>query len=727
MITIPSITLDFNNVCTLIATLSGVISAYLAYRTNEQARKEKKSQRILKKNFGSELFGKETIQRSTYCYVEPNCTDIDPTLEAEPKNLFIVKGNLFSVLDDYLLQEIPTNDAIHHILILADSGMGKTSLLLNYYAYNQKKSKRKRQRIALVPLGIPNIDEYINKINNKENTVIFLDAFDEDTKAINNHQGRLSSLMTNCSQFRRVVITCRTQFFPSDEEIPKEPGIVKVGPLKAGEKGMYIFNKLYLSPLSDVQVDEYLKIRFKWKRKKQNKAKLLIKKIPNLKVRPMLLANIPDLIESGQKDMQYTYQLYEVMVDNWLEREKRWVNNKEDLRQFSEMLAFDIYINRKKRGSEKIPINELSVLAKEWNIQLEGWQLTGRSLLNRDAEGNYKFAHRSIMEFLFVVHFFKMKFEERSFIKWTDQQKKFSTESLKLKNDNDFSKVDFSDTNLAEIDFNNVNLISINFIGANLKNAKGLPEWVVKGLDNEGIYSQYRLVEAIKQGFNNLSGANLLEANLTNIKLTNVNLENTCLLNAKGIPEWVVKGLDNKGIYSQERLVEAIKKGFNNLSGANLLEANLTNIKLTNVNLENTCLLNAKGLPEWVVKGLDNEGTYSQERLVESIKQGFNNLSGANLTNSDLSQRVNLHLTNVDLQTANFNLTKADLSGANISGADLSGANLSGANISGADLTGTNFSETNLEYANLKDAKGLPGWVEKRMDENGFYLKLEGK
>lgn len=126
----------------------------------------------------------------------------------------------------------------------------------------------------------------------------------------------------------------------------------------------------------------------------------LVRAVPLLTVRPMLLAYIPDLLASGAQ-VRRSFELYEAMVDSWLERESRWVK-KESLREFSEHLAMDLYCNRERRGAERIPTDELSRLAAQWAILLESWQLTGRSLLNRDAAGNYKFAHRSIMEFLFV-------------------------------------------------------------------------------------------------------------------------------------------------------------------------------------------------------------------------------------------------------------------------------------------------------------------------------------
>jgi hypothetical protein len=118
----------------------------------------------------------------------------------------------------------------------------------------------------------------------------------------------------------------------------------------------------------------------------------------------MILAHVEDLVDTD-RNFDYRFQIYEEMVNAWLEREKGLVENKDALRDFSERLAVDLFVNRRARGQERIAEAELKPLAEQYGIQLEAWQLRGRSLLNRDAVGNYKFAHRSIMEYLFIRRF----------------------------------------------------------------------------------------------------------------------------------------------------------------------------------------------------------------------------------------------------------------------------------------------------------------------------------
>jgi hypothetical protein len=182
--------------------------------------------KLLKQKLSTEFYPSEVIENSTLYYICPDCSIDDPTNSHEDQHVEAKRRNLFDVINDYLSKE----SRYRHILLLADSGMGKTSFVLNYYVYNHHLQRHNRQKLVIMPLNIPDADGYIKNIKDKQNTVIFLDTFDEDIKAIENMRKRLYEIIQICYQFKRVLITCRTQFFPKDIDIPINTGVIKTGP-----------------------------------------------------------------------------------------------------------------------------------------------------------------------------------------------------------------------------------------------------------------------------------------------------------------------------------------------------------------------------------------------------------------------------------------------------------------------------------------------------------------
>jgi hypothetical protein len=355
----------------------------------------------LQKYLGS-IFTKPELEKAIRYYVAPMSQDVDPAGGEEPRLVLAVRQKLFDVIDRALFEKTE----FRYIILLADSGMGKTSALINYSARHLRRW-RGPFKIAIVPLGTPDADTRIQVLEDQENTVLFLDAFDEDTLAIADHAERLRMLLELTKKFHNVLITCRTQFFPKDEELPRRTGIIRVSARAAGEPAEYLFHKIYLSPFSDKEIARYIRRRYPfWFRARRRKAYQLATRIPNLSVRPMLLVHLDDLIFTDI-EFEYSYQLYEEMVTAWIEREKGFILDERVLREFSERLAVDLYTKRVARGGERIVSEEIAALSAEWGIPLESWSLTGRSLLNRDGEGQYKFAHRSIMEYLFVYRMLK--------------------------------------------------------------------------------------------------------------------------------------------------------------------------------------------------------------------------------------------------------------------------------------------------------------------------------
>jgi hypothetical protein len=308
----------------------------------------------------AKLYTREDIERATTFYIPPNCQQVDPAGGEESRLLAPVQEDLFKAVDRLLAS--PSD--YKYIILLADSGMGKTSFVLNYYAYHWRHwRKRRRFDLAVVPLGTPKADELIKAVSNPADTVLFLDAFDEDTHAIRNHLERIGKLLDLTEDFRQVLITCRTQFFRRDEEIFRETGKIRVTITGAGQPKEYFFYKLYLSPFSDEQVQAYLKKRFSiWQRQQRRAAQQIVEKIPDLIARPMLLSHIRELVQSDKK-FQYAFQIYEEMVDGWLERERGFVKDKDAMLRFSESLAVDLYMNRETRRAERVDHKQLEPLA----------------------------------------------------------------------------------------------------------------------------------------------------------------------------------------------------------------------------------------------------------------------------------------------------------------------------------------------------------------------------
>ena len=361
----------------------------------------------------------EELARATECFIEPDCQATDPTGSEDFRSVVSPREPVFKHLDN----QISRGTEEKYTMILADSGMGKTTVLLNYLARHLRKQKSSSPALRLIPLGVRDALAAVDKVKDQRNTILLLDALDEDTLAVNDHRARLGEILERTSRFHHIVITCRTQFFAKDDEIPKETGQLRIVATRAGQSKEYTFVKLYLSPFNDKQVEQYLARRFPIPfSPSRRRARLIAKQASDLTMRPMLLAHIREILSSGGFDGT-TDEIYSSMINAWIEREKHFVQPN-DLVRFSKEIALDIYVNRVERGFERVPMNLAEQIASKIGLALQPRQLRGRSLLNRDAEGNLKFAHRSIMEYLFIQKFLDNP-ASTNFVRWTDQMKRF--------------------------------------------------------------------------------------------------------------------------------------------------------------------------------------------------------------------------------------------------------------------------------------------------------------
>ena len=377
-------------------------------------------------------FDKIKVKNATKFFIPTRFQNISPTKEDEPgiSLKHVAKQFLIPKFIDEIFKGKKESDKFY--LILADSGMGKTTFLINLYMeYNSFFNFKSKYKIKLFPFGhsetIIRIKELADNHDLAKETIILLDAFDEYKDLI---PPKISDGLTQDERFRKildqifelvkdfkyVIISSRSQFFP-DEDTPYELNIPCFN-----KDGFHTLSKLYLSPFDDNEIELFLRkkygiIKF-WNAGKKRRAKQIFSKSQYLMARPMLLSYIDFLVDDNKKDYSTSFEIYETLVARWIEREakKRKHNHelrnkfKSDLLIFSQLAAEKIYESGD--YSQGISEIEAKTLCKDHGLNLEGYEITGQSLLTRDAASNWKFAHKSIYEFFLA----DKALEDESFI-----------------------------------------------------------------------------------------------------------------------------------------------------------------------------------------------------------------------------------------------------------------------------------------------------------------------
>jgi hypothetical protein len=453
-----------------------------------------RNRRILNRNL-TPYFSAIDVTNATKYYIPTKFQNVSPSNDEDPGSRYLASAK--QELIPVLMKKIFVNSMDHHnyFLILADTGMGKTTFLINLYLTYKNSFHLPWQvplkSIYLFPLGAPNILNKIANIKEKENSILLLDAFDEDVEAVKEYKTRLGKILEVVNEFAKIIITCRTQFFPSRDEEPHETGYYTYG-----DSGPIFFQKIYLSVFDNKDVERFLRKRFPlfniYNIRSYLKARKIVKKCPSLVVRPMLLTYISEFTKE-KTNFDYSYQLYEALIAKWIKREsiKRKVLEKfksserfeKLLYEFLLHLAWNIYDKSKERGgyfinsSEDFEIDGLTINELHKEV-LDDSDKKTRSLLNRDADGKYKFSHKSIFEYFLAKIVFSHEQEYYRFnFKGMDATKTFFKEMVM-----DFFKIPFQRSTKAYLDvhttaafnldddfgmyylneFSNLKLISIN-------------------------------------------------------------------------------------------------------------------------------------------------------------------------------------------------------------------------------------------------------------------------
>lgn len=368
------------------------------------------------------FFKKKEVLEYSSNFIETKFSESPPS---DYENLQKAMGDLLPTqgikwMIEYGLQDdIPTQ----YYLILADAGMGKTAFMVNLYL-RYKRNIRREFDIKLFPISHESTSDEIKNIVEKgddKKTILLLDAFDEDREASENWGLRFQQIVDLSITFRKVVITSRTQFFPDNFSEPSQFNL---------NIDLY---KFYVLPFSNPEVDLFLKRKFKRllvfpNRRKIRESKEVLAKAKDLKVRPMILSYIQDLIDSDIS-FKYTFQVYEELIFKWISRETERIQDvsireefRENLHLFSNKVAQKIFQEwRNGRKGLILFKNEIMDLSREHDINLSEVEMTSKSLLNRNSSGKHKFSHKSIFEF-FLAKEYMINEEFKSIILGLDER-----------------------------------------------------------------------------------------------------------------------------------------------------------------------------------------------------------------------------------------------------------------------------------------------------------------
>jgi WD40 repeat protein len=297
-----------------------------------------------------------------------------------------------------------------------------------------------------------------------------LDALDEDSAAIENFADRLSEIVELAGKFRAIIVTCRTQFLTDVTCIPTEIDLAETsGPMALSGCPNRTVRRLYLSPFSELQVKKYLNARFSYWHHPllRVRAGRAAQRFRDLMSRPLLLTFIQDLASSSEEP-KYSFQAYRLIVEGWLGREKRKHGSTiqlEDLLRFSEDFAVCLFAT----GRDRVLTAELQSIAKRFHVGPVLREVRERSLLHNDAEGNWKFVHRSIMEY-FLVNAASAAVDSRLWAErpWTDQMRQFASEMLQSGEWNNLPGADLHGLDIRGADLSGRDLSGANLRGTNL-------------------------------------------------------------------------------------------------------------------------------------------------------------------------------------------------------------------------------------------------------------------
>jgi formylglycine-generating enzyme required for sulfatase activity len=344
-------------------------------------------------------------------YVEPHLQERSPSgQKGVPPP--VPRQPAFALLNEFLGSgPLQTGDHSHQLFLLAEAGMGKTSLLLLLKLLFLSGSWPQGCRCELLRIG-PDTLAQLAAMKKKGGTILLLDGLNHDRTARRRLQERLLELLAAGAEFRRVIMTCRTHFFPDIQ-------VDRAGrQLIQGLEGCNC-PVLHLSPFDSQQMRELLRRQlaarsgclglqgFGAGRQRLRDALDLAGQIPLLRQSPLFLGQIDMLLAAEPSQAQDIRSLCHALFQQWLKQCRQRLQAAQadnHLPDAEEMLNNCIKIAcwLEKRNKPAITALELRKLfcRNSPHCWLELLPPDQNALLEKASNGSFRFRHAVFREFL---------------------------------------------------------------------------------------------------------------------------------------------------------------------------------------------------------------------------------------------------------------------------------------------------------------------------------------
>ncbi len=357
------------------------------------------------------------------------------------------RGGKKGLLHDYVLEWL--NDPKRKLLaVLGDYGIGKTSFCYKF-ACDMIGSGYVPVVVELKTVMAEGWREVIQRERNRatdstQSPVLILDGFDELSLTFDKETvlKEIENLSKTTQEYKKVILTSRTQFFRSGREeweiLAREPARPLRGPasLPYPER----FERIYVSPFGNDEIKDYLNLAL-GKKKALDFWDNIIEKVFDIKdlaKRPILL----DLITKHSEDISKIRgvvtpaKVYETVTEGWRKREGGRVP--ENIMLFMEELAYRMFTRQESQLhfdtlKEAIDLYFDGATRKKFALSLDNldYQIRNCSFLSRHTRGYYAFAHRSFIEYFIARKLAREIPEDKAKeIKITDQTALFVSELM---------------------------------------------------------------------------------------------------------------------------------------------------------------------------------------------------------------------------------------------------------------------------------------------------------